>query len=79
MELAARLNTTEDCPQVLATGEAGTVYLCHPFLAHAAQPHKGTEPRFMAQPPLMPKTPFSIHNPAGRYSPVEEAIRLALL
>jgi hypothetical protein len=24
-------------PQVLATGEAGTVYLCHPFLVHAAQ------------------------------------------
>jgi hypothetical protein len=24
--------------QILATGEAGTVYLCHPFLVHAAQP-----------------------------------------
>jgi hypothetical protein len=37
-----------------ATGPAGTVYLCHPLLAHAAQPHRGTEPRFMAQPPLLP-------------------------
>lgn len=35
-------------PEVLATGEAGTVYLCHPFLVHAAQPHHGTRPRFMA-------------------------------
>jgi hypothetical protein len=78
MELAARLNDTEDCNQVLATGEAGTVYLCHPFLAHAAQPHRGTEPRFMAQPPLVANTPFSIHNREGVYSPVEQAIRLAL-
>ncbi|HEY5748437.1 MAG TPA: phytanoyl-CoA dioxygenase [Chryseolinea sp.] len=78
MELAGRLNATEGCEQVLATGEAGAVYLCHPFLAHAAQPHNGTEPRFMAQPPLMPKTPFSIHNHQGAYAPVEEAIRQAL-
>lgn len=39
----------------LATGPAGTVYLCHPFLVHAAQPHRGTRPRFMAQPPLLPR------------------------
>lgn len=43
-----------DCAQTLATGPAGTVYLCHPFLVHAAQPHRGTTPRFMAQPPLLP-------------------------
>jgi len=42
------------CEQALATGPAGTVYLCHPFLVHAAQPHRGTRPRFMAQPPLLP-------------------------
>lgn len=41
--------------EVAATGEAGTVYLCHPFLVHAAQPHRGTRPRFLAQPPLLPK------------------------
>lgn len=41
-------------PEVLATGAAGTVYLCHPFLVHAAQPHRGRAPRFMAQPPLLP-------------------------
>lgn len=39
---------------VTATGDAGTVYLCHPFLVHAAQPHHGTRPRFLAQPPLHP-------------------------
>jgi hypothetical protein len=37
-----------------ATGPAGTVYLCHPFLVHAAQAHRGSTPRFMAQPPLLP-------------------------
>lgn len=65
-------------PQVLAAGEAGTVYLCHPFLVHAAQPHRGTRPRFMAQPPLLPAAPFRLDREDGRYSPVEQAIRQAL-
>jgi hypothetical protein len=42
-------------PEVVATGAPGTVYLCHPFLVHAAQPHRGLNPRFMAQPPLLPR------------------------
>jgi hypothetical protein len=42
---------------VTATGDAGTVYLCHPFLVHAAQPHHGDRPRFLAQPPLLPADP----------------------
>ena len=69
---------TAHCPEVLATGTAGTVYLCHPFLVHAAQPHHGTTPRFMAQPPLIPAQPLSLNRPDGDYSPVEAAIRLAL-
>ena len=64
--------------QTLATGEAGTVYLCHPFLVHAAQKHRGSRPRFMAQPPLHPAEPLKLHRPAGDYSPVEIAIREAL-
>ena len=62
---------------VLATGEAGTVYLCHPFLVHAAQPHRGTRPRFLAQPPLLPAEPFLLDRADGAYSPVEQAIRIA--
>ncbi len=54
MELAARLGSTEECFEELAVGPAGTVYLCHPFLVHAAQRHRGRQPRFMAQPPLHP-------------------------
>jgi hypothetical protein len=65
-------------PQALATGEAGTVYLCHPFLIHAAQKHRGSVPRFMAQPPLQPAEPLNLHREDGDYSPVEIAIRLAL-
>ena len=63
---------------VLATGRAGTVYLCHPFLVHAAQPHYGTQPRFMAQPPLYPAEPFCLNREDGAYSAVEQAIRQAL-
>lgn len=78
MELAGKLHTTEACPVTLATGEAGTVYLCHPFLVHAAQPHRGTRPRFLAQPPLLPAQPFNLQGNDGAGSPVELAIRRGL-
>jgi Phytanoyl-CoA dioxygenase (PhyH) len=65
-------------PAVLATGEAGAVYLCRPFLVHAAQPHRGTRPRFMAQPPLPPADPLVLEREDGDYSPVKHAIRNAL-
>jgi hypothetical protein len=65
-------------PEALATGAAGTVYLCHPFLVHAAQPHRGTAPRFMAQPPLLPAVPFALDRKDGDHSPVGDAIRMAL-
>jgi hypothetical protein len=64
--------------EITATGDAGTVYLCHPFLVHAAQPHRGTRPRFMAQPPLLPAQPLSLDRAIGDYSAVEQAIREAL-
>jgi hypothetical protein len=67
-----------DRPQARATGDAGTVYLCHPFLVHAAQMHHGAVPRFMAQPPLHPAEPFRLDREDGSYSPVEIAIRQAL-
>ena len=67
-----------DCEIALATGAAGTVYLCHPFLVHAAQKHRGKTPRFMAQPDLPPAEPYRLERPDGAYSPVEIAIRLAL-
>ncbi|KRP96274.1 phytanoyl-CoA dioxygenase [Bradyrhizobium yuanmingense] len=66
--------SSRDCEVELATGKPGTVYLCHPFLVHAAQPHRGKEPRFMAQPPLLPKREF---DPALPPSPIQIAIRRA--
>lgn len=57
--------------ETMATGAAGTVYLCHPFLVHAAQPHRGREPRFLAQPPLLPRGPLA-------NCPVAQAISDAL-
>lgn len=81
MDLAERaVPATGHRPLALATGRAGDVYLCHPFLVHAAQPHRGTEPRFMAQPPLLPRPGRgpSIERPGGDHSPVEAAIRRGL-
>ncbi|MCV0368325.1 phytanoyl-CoA dioxygenase family protein [Filomicrobium sp.] len=69
---------TEGLPEATATGAAGTVYLCHPFLVHSAQPHRGTRPRFLAQPPLLPRRPLSLQRSESSYAPVETAIRNAL-
>ncbi|EOZ99232.1 hypothetical protein A33Q_0610 [Indibacter alkaliphilus LW1] len=63
---------------MLATRKAGTVYLCHPFLVHAAQPHTGVNPKFMAQPPLQLKAELTISGTDSEYSPIERAIRLGL-
>ncbi|MFG2884299.1 phytanoyl-CoA dioxygenase family protein [Streptomyces sp. NPDC048297] len=65
-------------PLAYATGRPGDVYLCHPFLVHAAQPHHGTRPRFMAQPPLSPAAPYELERADGDYSAVEVAIRRGL-
>jgi hypothetical protein len=59
----------------LATGQVGTVYLCHLFLVHSAQPHRGSEPRFLAQPPPLPEGEF---DPSLLASPVQIAIRKAI-
>jgi len=52
--VAGDLAETAGCAKKYATGDAGTSYLCHPFLVHAAQSHRGKNPKFMAQPPLLP-------------------------
>lgn len=78
MELAGKLDVTATRPEALATGRTGTVYLCHPFLVHAAQPHRGTTPRFMAQPPLHLKEPFQLEREDRAHSPVELAIKRGL-
>lgn len=74
MELAERLIPIPERPEISATGKAGTVYLCHPFIVHAAQDHRGTLPKFMAQPALMTKSDFSINSREKDLCPVVSAI-----
>jgi hypothetical protein len=74
----SRLDVTEACRTELAVGAAGTVYLCHPFVVHAAQRHRGRTPRFIAQPPLFAAEPLELDRADGAHSPVEAAIREAL-
>lgn len=79
LEIAPRLvEATAHRPLAHATGRPGDVYLCHPFLVHAAQPHRGSRPRFMAQPPLHPAAPCELERADGDYSAVEAAIRRGL-
>lgn len=68
----------QDRPIVEATGRAGTVYLCHPFLVHAGQQHRGKTPRFMAQPRLVSRKEFLSPGKEALYSPVELAILRAV-
>lgn len=73
-QLSQRLDNLSTRKEALATGKAGTVFLCHPFLVHAAQEHRGTLPRFMAQPPLLARKDFNIHRSENELCPVEKAI-----
>lgn len=74
MELAERLTSIPQRPEIAATGTAGTVYLCHPFIVHAAQEHKGTQPKFMAQPALLTKNDFTINSSEEDLCPVVRGI-----
>jgi ectoine hydroxylase-related dioxygenase (phytanoyl-CoA dioxygenase family) len=63
---------TERLPTAAATGRAGDVFLCHPFLVHAASwPHRGARPRIIAQPAVALHDQFPLTAPL---SPVERAI-----
>jgi hypothetical protein len=70
---AARASATR--PVELVTGQAGDVFLCHPFLVHAATwPHTGAQPRIIAQPGVALHGEFPLDGPL---SPVELAIAAA--
>ena len=74
MELAKKLVGLPEYKESLATGKAGTVYLCHPFIVHAGQDHHGETPKFMAQPSLPMKRDFDLSRPNAILCPVEKAI-----
>lgn len=63
-------------PVEMATGDAGDVYLCHPFLVHAAGwPHPESAPRFIAQPPIGLPGAVRLDRAANELSLVARAIR----
>jgi hypothetical protein len=63
-------------PTALATGRAGDVFLCHPFLVHAASwPHLGRQPRIIAQPGVALHAEYALHErPGEQPPPVQRAI-----
>jgi hypothetical protein len=68
---------TFDRPSAFATGRAGDVFVCHPFLVHRATwPHRGSAPRIVAQPGVAIHEPFPLTGDAP--FPVERAILRAL-
>lgn len=77
-ELLPHFAQAPEREEVLATGPAGTVYLCHPFLVHAAQVHQGMLPRFLAQPPLLPVVEQWLPQGPGAGYPVARAMASAL-
>jgi hypothetical protein len=61
-------------PSAFATGDAGDVFICHPFLVHRATwPHRGVKPRIIAQPEIAHPQPFALRDLAVA-CPVERAI-----
>jgi hypothetical protein len=72
--VAALPDSTFERPRVHATGKAGDVFVCHPFLVHRATwPHRGSRPRIIAQPEIGIHQPFTLRG-GGDASPVERAI-----
>lgn len=70
--------TIMDLPSEFATGQAGDVFVCHPFLVHRATwPHRGRRPRLIAQPGIGIREPFALTG-SGDVYPVERAILLGL-
>jgi hypothetical protein len=60
-------------PVAHATGTAGDVFLCHPFIVHTATwPHRGTGPRMIAQPAVSAPAGFALNGTDP--SPVARAI-----
>jgi hypothetical protein len=67
-------------PVVHATGRAGDVFLCHPFIVHTATwPHTGTAPRMIAQPAVHVRGGFAVDgsDPAPVARAIVAGLRMA--
>jgi hypothetical protein len=64
-------------PTVLATGRAGDVFLCHPFLVHAASwPHRGHQQRMVAQPAVALHGQYALEAEPGETPPPVQRVIL---
>lgn len=63
---------------VEAIGEAGDVFLLHPFTLHAVSQNILRVPRIITNPPVSLREPFSFHRADGDYSVVERLTLKAL-
>jgi Phytanoyl-CoA dioxygenase (PhyH) len=67
-------------PTALATGRAGDVFLCHPFLVHAASwPHRGHQPRMIAQPAVALHGQYALEAGPGETPPPVQRVILGSL
>jgi hypothetical protein len=78
-ELAQRV-ASHPRPNVLeATGQAGDVFVMHPFMLHTRSMNTGNRVRFICNPCVTLREPMNLHrDDASEYSPVERAIVEAL-
>jgi hypothetical protein len=60
------------------TANPGDVFLCHPFLYHAASPNHSGRPRFMCNRTTPLIEPMRFNRPDGQYSPVELSVKRAI-
>ena len=61
-----------------ATGRAGDVYVCHPFLAHSVNPVGCARPRFISNVAVHGRGPLRVTAASGPLSPVEVPVAGAL-
>lgn len=60
------------------TASPGDVFLCHPFLYHAASPNRSGRPRFMCNRHTPLTEPMRFSRPDGSYSPIELSVKRAI-
>ena len=77
-EVVPRLPELDRRPIALATGRAGDVYLCHPFLVHTPDRNRGSRPRVVATPVLEARSRLRIARSSRDVSPVELAVKISL-
>lgn len=70
----------EGCEEfVEATGNAGDVYLIHPYMLHSAAPNPSGRPRFITNPPVAFKEPMNFNREdPDDFSLVERVVLRAL-